>query len=178
MFWRAGMQAQDILLGGIHPDVPPKQPVCKLRGAHSSPKQHTTSLFASFACFLPCMVVLFPFTSHAHARLFRLWSPTVKRAFTFSTASQHDRGIVVGHELLLSNPSFFCTFNSISLNLLPSMVMVGTHRARVSLWGGLILDSDLVPIDWHAFWWAPYAMSCVSLLGMRERWYVAHLTPI
>lgn len=136
MFWRAGMQAQDILLGGIHPDVPPKQPVCKLRGAHSSPKQHTTSLFASFACFLPCMVVLFSFTSHAHARLFRLWSPTVKRAFTFSTASQHDRGIVVGHELLLSNPSFFCTFNSISLNLLPSMVMVGTHRARVSLWGG------------------------------------------
>lgn len=182
MFWRAGMQAQDILLGGIHTDVPPKQPVCKLRGAHSSPKQHSTSLFASFACFLPCMVVLFPFTSHAHARLFQLWSPTVKRAFTFSTASQHDSGIVVGHELLLSNPLFFLYILFYFTE--PTTINGhGRHTQGQSFsmrWPfcGLILDSDLVPIDWHAFWWAPYAMSCVSLLGMRERWYVAHLTPI
>lgn len=130
MLWRAGMAAQDIVLGGsIRVSHQNSLSADSAESGHSSSLTDVRLFSLVSRVFCPAWWCCYLVTSHAHARLFRLWSPTIKRAFAFSTASQHDSGIVVGHELLLSN-AFFA---SISLHLLPSMVMVGTHRARVSL---------------------------------------------
>lgn len=78
MFWRAGMVAQDIVWGGSSHQN--SLSADSAESAHSSSCNNVRLFSLVSRVFFPAWWCCFPVTSHAHARLFRLWSPTTKRA--------------------------------------------------------------------------------------------------